>query len=143
MLHKLMLTLTTKTEEYYMPTTYAATVIANAFIRKSINEDIPVNKGILAWLVAVANHNHKEKYGRYLISEQPEEINDEIVIPTLSYKYLGTPKTKPIEQFIYATKPSHPFEKRIAYFPPSNSYQVTDSINSAWHNFLTQLAASY
>ena len=142
MLHKLMLELTTDAQEFYMPTTYAATVIANAFIRKSISEDVPINKSILAWLVAVANHDHKKKYGRYLISEQPEEINDEIVIPSLSYKYISTPGTKPIDRFIYASKPKTPFERRVAYFPPSGSYQVTVSSNSAWHNFLVQLATA-
>lgn len=139
MLHKLMLELITKSQEYYMPTSYAAKIIANAFILKSIQEDVPVSKTLLAWLVAVANDFHKEKYGRFLIGEQPEEINDEIVIPSLSYHYRCVSRYAPIDKFIYATQPRNPFRKRIAYFPPSNSFEIADSIQSAWENYIRQI----
>ncbi|MBD5584443.1 MAG: hypothetical protein HDQ88_05125 [Clostridia bacterium] len=139
MLQKLMLELTTRSQEYYMPTSYAAKVIANAFILKSLQEDVPVSKTLLAWLVAVANDFHHKKYGRFLISEQPEEINDEIVIPSLSYHYGNVSRYAPIEKFIYATQTRNPFRKRIAYFPPSSSFEIADSIQSAWDNYVKQI----
>lgn len=139
MLPKLMLELGTEAKEYYMQTAYAAKVIANAFIHKSIDEDVPINKTLLAWLVAVANDFHIQKYGCCLISEQPEEINNEIVIPSLSYHYTYVSRYKPIEKLIYATQPRNPLKKRIAYFPPSNDPKIMDSIQSAWENYLHQI----
>lgn len=136
MLQKLLLGLTTDGQELHMQTAYSAKVIANQFIRKSINEDIPINKTALIWLVAAANMEYKEKFGRALISEQPEKINDEIIIPTLSYHYNQIPRSHVIDHFIYSTQSPKSKIKKIAYFPPSHSFEINYAIDSAWTNLL-------
>lgn len=136
MLQKLLLGLTTDGQEIHMQTAYSAKVIANQFIKKSVNDNVPINKTILIWLVAAADMEHKEKFGRALISEKPERINDEIIIPTLSYHYNQIPRSHVIDRFIYTAQSPKNKIKKIAYFPPSSSFEINYAIDSAWTNLL-------
>lgn len=134
-------TIRTDLQELSLPAYYPAACIANAFLRLSFKEDIPVNKTYLTWLVTLANWYYKENTGNNLLSEPPVMEGDEITIGTLTTYYRTTPISNILTKYITASSPSK--IRSIAYVPANNTpySEVYKAINKAWYAFLSKLAS--